>query len=410
MAEIAMPKDTVILIDRVNKSFKLPHEKKTSIKSIFVNIFNLKRTFEKQTVLKDISVEIKKGEFFGIVGRNGSGKSTLLKMLAGIYVPNKGNIRVEGKLIPFIELGVGFNPELTGRENVYLNGALLGISRKEMNIMYDEIVGFAELENFMDQALKNYSSGMQVRLAFSIAIQAKGDILLLDEVLAVGDAAFQKKCLDYFNELKREKHTVVLVTHDMNSVERFCDRAMLIEMGEIRMIGKSIDVAREYEEMFIREEINKKSPKHGGNIYADDPVQVIGTSVLQDGKKTKSITAFKDFTIRFLLKSEITTKAGFIGMYIKNYEGRVVLATDTKIDEKMIKLINNKQYEIDFKVENIFTNGTYTINIAGADETDGVTTVLIQKRPIDSFIVTGIEKYRDSIVHPKVSVSLKEKK
>lgn len=409
MAELDMPADTVILIDHVSKSFKLPHEKKTSVKSIFVNIFNLKRSFEKQEVLKDISVEIKKGDFFGIVGRNGSGKSTLLKMLAGIYVANKGNIRVKGKLIPFIELGVGFNPELTGRENVYLNGALLGISRKQMDELYDQIVSFAELENFMDQALKNYSSGMQVRLAFSIAIQAKGDILLLDEVLAVGDAAFQKKCLEYFNELKREKHTVVLVTHDMNSVERFCDRAMLIEMGEIKMIGKSADVAREYEEMFIREEIDRKSPKHDGNIYADDPVQVISTSVEQDGKKTKSIKAFKDFTIKFKLKSQIDAKDGFVGMYIKNYEGRVVLSTDTELLNKKIDLRKGKEFEVEFKVENILTSGTYTINISGGRETKGVNTVLIQKRPIDSFIITGVEKYRDSLVHPKVSLTIKDK-
>src|SRR5690606_7141480 len=153
-----------------------------------------RRKYEKQQVLKDINFEIKKGEFFGIVGRNGSGKSTLLKLLAGIYSPDSGHVQVNGKLVPFIELGVGFNPELTGRENVFLNGALLGFNRKEMESMYEEIVEFAELERFMDQKLKNYSSGMQVRLAFSIAIRAKADILVLDEVLAVGDEAFQKKC------------------------------------------------------------------------------------------------------------------------------------------------------------------------------------------------------------------------
>src|SRR5690606_31573026 len=157
-------------------------------------MFRGKRTYEKQQVLKNISFEIKKGEFVGIVGRNGSGKSTLLKLLAGIYSPDKGSIEVNGKLVPFIELGVGFNPELTGRENVFLNGALLGFNRKEMQAMYKDIVEFAELERFMDQKLKNYSSGMQVRLAFSIAIRAQSDILLIDEVLAVGDAAFQQKC------------------------------------------------------------------------------------------------------------------------------------------------------------------------------------------------------------------------
>src|SRR5437868_42900 len=173
MAELA------IKVDHVSKTFKLPHQKQSSIKSIFLNFFR-KRAYEQQRALKDVSFEVKKGEFFGIVGRNGSGKSTLLKLLAGIYAPNSGNIQVNGKLTPFIELGVGFNPELTGRDNVYLNGALLGFNRKEMDKLYPEIVEFAELERFMDQKLKNYSSGMQVRLAFSVAIRTQSDILLID--------------------------------------------------------------------------------------------------------------------------------------------------------------------------------------------------------------------------------------
>lgn len=202
--------DIAIKVNGVSKAFKLPHEKQNSVKGLFVNMFRGKRTFERQQVLKDISFDIKKGEFFGIVGRNGSGKSTLLKLMAGIYTPDKGHIQVNGKLTPFIELGVGFNPELTGRENVFLNGALLGFNRKEMEAMYDEIVAFAELESFMDQKLKNYSSGMQVRLAFSIAIRANTDILVLDEVLAVGDEAFQRKCFAYFAKLKQEKRQLFL--------------------------------------------------------------------------------------------------------------------------------------------------------------------------------------------------------
>ena len=221
-----------IKVTNVNKTFKLPHEKQNSIKGLFVNMFRRKRTYEKQHVLKDISFEIKKGEFFGIVGRNGSGKSTLLKLLAGIYSPDSGHIQVNGKLTPFIELGVGFNPELTGRENVFLNGALLGFSRKEMLAMYDEIVEFAELEKFMDQKLKNYSSGMQVRLAFSVAIRAETEILLVDEVLAVGDQSFQEKCYKFFAQIKNTGRTVILVTHDMGSVERFCDRVLLVDKSQ----------------------------------------------------------------------------------------------------------------------------------------------------------------------------------
>src|SRR5437868_892856 len=181
-------KEVAIKVQNVSKTFKLPHEKQNSLKSVFIHAFRSKRGYEIQEALKDVSLEVKEGDFFGIVGRNGSGKSTLLKLLAGIYEPNSGTIEVRGSLTPFIELGVGFNPELTGRENVYLNGALLGFTRKEMQAMYYDIVEFAELERFMDQKLKNYSTGMQVRLAFSISIRVKSDIILLDEVLSVGNA------------------------------------------------------------------------------------------------------------------------------------------------------------------------------------------------------------------------------
>jgi ABC-2 type transport system ATP-binding protein len=249
-----MTMKNAITVTNVWKSFKLPHEKNTGLKQALIN-FRPGKKYEVQDVLKGLNFNIKEGEFFGIVGRNGSGKSTLLKLLAQIYTPNQGEVSINGTLTPFIELGVGFNPELTGRENVFLNGSLLGFDRSETIKMYDDIVNFAELERFMDQKLKNYSSGMQVRLAFSIAIRAKTDILLIDEVLAVGDAAFQQKCFTYFEELKRTKTTVVLVTHDMGSVKQFCDRAALIEAGEITHIGKPEDVALEYENINYRSSI-----------------------------------------------------------------------------------------------------------------------------------------------------------
>ena len=210
-----MNEDVAIAVNNIHKTFRLPHDQHSGIKQYVLNLFRRNRVkgYEDQTVLKGINFEIKKGEFFGIVGRNGSGKSTLLKLLAGIYVPDKGSISINGTLVPFIELGVGFNPELTGRENVFLNGALLGFSRKQMEVMYDEIVDFAELEKFMDQKLKNYSSGMQVRLAFSIAIRANSDILVLDEVLAVGDEAFQKKCNEFFNKIKKDRSKTVVASH-----------------------------------------------------------------------------------------------------------------------------------------------------------------------------------------------------
>lgn len=237
----------VLSADHVSKSFKLPTEQATGLKQAVINWTRGVKGYKKQTVLKDVSFEVHQGEFFGIVGRNGGGKSTLLKLISQIYYPNDGEIRVHGKLVPFIELGVGFNPELTGRENVYLNGALLGFSREQVDAMYDDIVDFAELDEFMDQKLKNYSSGMQVRLAFSVAIKAQGDILVLDEVLAVGDEAFQRKCNDYFTEIKKDPtKTVILVTHDMSAIKRYCTRAMFIQDGVVAAIGDRETVAEQY--------------------------------------------------------------------------------------------------------------------------------------------------------------------
>ncbi|MBR2767250.1 ABC transporter ATP-binding protein [Candidatus Saccharibacteria bacterium] len=244
-----MENDIAISVKNLHKSFKLPTERAWGLKQAIFNRLKGVKGYKEQKVLNGISFDIHRNEFVGIIGRNGSGKSTLLKTLAKIYFPEKGSIDVNGNLIPFIELGVGFNYELSGRENIYLNGALLGFSNKEMDTMYDEIVDFAELRDFMDQKLKNYSSGMQVRLAFSIAIRAKGDILLLDEVLAVGDAAFQQKCNNYFAEIKG-KQTVILVTHSMENVRKYCTRAILIENGKIALDDSPEKVAKAYENLW----------------------------------------------------------------------------------------------------------------------------------------------------------------
>ena len=248
-------------VKHVSKSFRLPTEQANGIKQAFVNWTKGIKGYKEQHVLKDISFKVEKGDFFGIVGRNGSGKSTLLKIISQIYTPEKGTVKVNGTLIPFIELGVGFNPELTGRENIYLNGALLGFSKDEVSAMYDEIVEFAELEEFMDQKLKNYSSGMQVRLAFSIAIKAQGDILVLDEVLAVGDEAFQRKCDDFFSKIKKDKtKTVILVTHSMSSVRRYCNKAIMINQGEVASLGSIDEVVEAYTQLNL-EKLGRKEPE-----------------------------------------------------------------------------------------------------------------------------------------------------
>ena len=240
--------EVAIEVKNIHKEFVLLQNKSTTLKQAVVNIVkkNHKTIYK---VLDGVNFEINKGDFFGIIGRNGCGKSTLLKLIAGVYEPTAGNIYVHGGLTPFIELGVGFNPELSGRDNVYLNGAMLGFTRKQMTEMYDEIVAFAEIEPFIDQKLKNYSSGMQVRLAFSIAIKAENDILMFDEVLAVGDANFQEKCIKQFQRLKREGKTIVLVTHSMDTVEQFCNRVLLLNSGKVDFIGKPEDAVRRYNEL-----------------------------------------------------------------------------------------------------------------------------------------------------------------
>ncbi len=262
MSETADNREDAIVVKHVSKYFE-PSKGQRSIKQAVTGAFKSgdKHIAGGYWALKDVSFEIKKGDFFGIVGRNGSGKSTLLKMIAGIYSATKGEIHVDGKIVPFIELGVGFNMDLSGRDNVFLNGALLGFNRKEMTAMYNEIVAFAELEEHMDVKLKNFSSGMQVRLAFSIAIRAKSDILLIDEVLAVGDAAFQQKCFNYFEDLKREHKTVVFVTHGMDSVRRFCNKAVYIDNGKLTHVGTPAEIADVYLEENLESAQNLRHQK-----------------------------------------------------------------------------------------------------------------------------------------------------
>lgn len=243
-----LKKEVAVSICDVHKEFILPQHKNTTFKQTVVNIVKKNRKVT-QKVLDGVSFDIYKGDFFGIVGRNGSGKSTLLKLIAGVYAPTAGHIEINGGLTPFIELGVGFNFELSGRDNVFLNGALLGFDRKQMSEMYDEIVAFAELEPFMDQKLKNYSSGMQVRLAFSIAIKAENEIMIFDEVLAVGDANFQEKCIKQFERYKQEGKTIIFVSHAMETVAKFCNRVALLDYGKLDYIGEPEYAIKRYNEI-----------------------------------------------------------------------------------------------------------------------------------------------------------------
>ncbi|MCU9533744.1 polysaccharide ABC transporter ATP-binding protein [Streptococcus sp. CSL10205-OR2] len=339
-------KKVVLSVNSISKSFKLPTEASHSLRTSLVNYFKGVKGYTEQHVLDDISFQVEEGDFFGIVGRNGSGKSTLLKIISKIYTPESGTVEVNGKLVPFIELGVGFNPELTGRENVFMNGALLGFSRSEVDSMYEEIVSFAELNDFMDQKLKNYSSGMQVRLAFSIAIKAKGDILILDEVLAVGDEAFQRKCFDYFAQLKRENKTVILVTHSMEQVQRFCNKAMLIDKGHKMKVGSPLEIAQIYKELNgigVETESNNNTKKN--NIALSSYFKNINQENLE-------------FNFNLEIKQNIDDPVLTFTIHKDSGELLYRWVSDEEVDDPIS--IADSKINIKFLVQNIFPNGKFT--------------------------------------------------
>jgi ABC-type polysaccharide/polyol phosphate transport system ATPase subunit len=255
----------VVQVHRVSKVFPLPTARTTSMRERAQHPFRRTR-MERQYALRDVSLTIARGEFVGVIGPNGSGKTTLLKIIAGIYRPDSGGVHISGMLSPFIELGVGFNPELTARDNLRVNATLLGLTKEELDDRFDRIVAFAELERFVDQKLKNFSSGMQVRLAFSIAIHVEFDILLLDEVLAVGDEAFQQRCFATFEEMRGAGKTMILVSHSLPAVMRFCDRAVLLRHGHVVTVGSPRDVVETYLNL---EGLREPAPRTGVKARLD---------------------------------------------------------------------------------------------------------------------------------------------
>ena len=366
-----------IVVKNLKKSFSIPLEASSGIKQKLINALKGRKGYREFTPLDSISFTVKKGEFYGIVGKNGSGKSTLLKTLAGIYSPQAGLVATKGTLVPFIELGVGFNPELSGRENVYLNGALLGFSHAEVDTMYEEIVEFAELEDFMEERLKNYSSGMQVRLAFSIAIKAHGDILLLDEVLAVGDAAFQQKCYDYFETLRQEKQTVVLVTHDMNAVKRFCSKAMIISEGKIEKIGTPEEIAEIYTEKNIEQKKETKKEKRKDLFEYE----------ILDAKKAYSVGD----TVSLRVRCPKLVSPAFVNFSLV-YNGFVIADRNSKYNDKKDSLKQGKWFIFKTKLEGL-NGGRYDVHLTLHRTRDNK---LLEHKPrVFSFMVKGHDPSRD---------------
>jgi len=319
-----------VRISHVSKAFRLPHQRYSTLKERVLHPFQA-RTYDVLQAVNDVNLDVMPGEFFGIVGRNGSGKSTLLKCIAGIYNIDCGELTVRGRLSPFIELGVGFNMDLTARDNVMINAIMLGLTRKQARERFDEIIAFAQLEDFLDLRLKNYSSGMSVRLAFSVAIQVEAEILLIDEVLAVGDASFQQKCLDEFERLKRAGRTILFVTHDMGTIERFCDRAILLEKGRTVMIGGPTEVARRYNALNFGATVHRLTDGAGVTSRgATGPVSIVdGWFEDPDGARVAALASNEPCRACMEVRFNERLRDPIFGFTLRNEVGTTIFATTT---------------------------------------------------------------------------------
>ena len=383
-----MDQGIAIQAEHLSKTFILPHE---SINTIRERVFRFgkKRSYETFHALNDISFTVNKGEFFGILGRNGSGKSTLLKILAGIYTPDSGGVTVNGEVSPFLELGVGFNPELSGRDNIFLNATILGLQHAEILSKFDEIVAFSELERFLDQKLKNYSSGMQVRLAFSVAIHANKGILLMDEVLAVGDTNFQSKCISEFIRFKQEGNTVILVTHDTGVVQKYCDRAMLLKNGELQKIGdpEQVTSAYIYQNMYDEEkrrldELNREKDKQEIKVKSNIEVSPANAGITKKIAEIGGIDFFngvkenkntfeqgEDLVVRIYLKKNMEPSPLHLDVTIFNREANVIFGASTKNDGITAKSFIEQGFaDMEFRHLPLGKN-TYYLSVKLMDET-----------------------------------------
>ncbi len=360
-----MKEEAAISVKNINKHFKIHKDQKNTLRQLFASFLNQGKVKD-FTALEDISFEVFKGEFFGIVGRNGSGKSTLLKIISGIYAPDKGgSVKVKGKLVPFLELGVGFNMELTGRENVYLNGVILGMTREYIKKVFNNIVEFAELEEFIDEPVKNYSSGMLVRLAFSIAIQSDADIYVLDEILAVGDISFQRKCLRIFNDLKKQGKTVLYVSHSMESIEQFCDRAVLIEDHKVLKIGKPDEVTAIYQKLLAPKEEVTTDAETSDNRWGTKEVEITNIEVSSNGEIKNSFNSQENINIKidYYVNSDIESFA--IGIAFYKEDGTLLFGTNSLNRGEKLELKKGEKKSMDFQISaSFFPSDSYDITIA----------------------------------------------
>ncbi len=383
-----------IEVEGLEKAFQIPHHQVQTFKERALHPFR-RTEHDELRVLRGIDFDVRAGEFFGIVGRNGSGKSTLLKCLAGIYASDRGTIRVAGRVSPFIELGVGFNPDLAARDNVVINAVMMGLTPREARARFDDIIGFAELEPFVEMKLKNYSSGMQVRLAFAVMVQSGSEILLIDEVLAVGDAAFQQRCLDEFYRLKREGRTIVLVTHDMATVERFCHRAMLLTGGEIDLIGDPHAVGRRYIERNFenyrgREPEDAAEPAQRAEISAvwlEDP----------DGRRVDSIQHATRLHLHALIEAQAHVPEPIVDFWVDDERGTRLFATSTRPWDESPPLAPGERLHVRVTLDNRLANGRYHVGCSLLSGRAALDIAALDNRAAD-FVVFNADRVYGSVL------------
>jgi len=362
--------DVIVSVEDIGKVFRIPKERTRSLKALVLSSWR-KRGYLRFEAIEKVDFEIHRGEFFGIIGQNGSGKSTLLKILAGIYVPTRGKVKIDGHLSPFIELGVGFNPELTARENVFVNGAILGMTRAEITEKFDEIIRFAELEQFVDQKLKNFSSGMLVRLAFSVAIRARAEILLIDEVLAVGDANFQQKCYDVFRRLKAEGKTIIFVSHDLASIKEFSDRVLLLNKGKTYGIFSAAEAIARYSEL-NQQRITTALEKFGNVQEREDQrnlPHVKNVELLNSaGERIRAISRHEALRVRLTVANpgELPLAVG-VAIY-RTADNFYCFGTNTNVDD--VELKPEKTITVDIEYPKFpLQRGSYDITVGVFDPT-----------------------------------------
>jgi ABC-type polysaccharide/polyol phosphate transport system ATPase subunit len=357
---VAPPRSPVVIEARgIEKTFRVPEHRMDTFKERVTHPFT-RVEYRELRALRDISFDVHSGEFFGIVGQNGSGKSTLLKILASIYAPDAGKVRMAGRLAPFIELGVGFNPELTARENTVINGVLMGLSKREARRRLDAVLEFAELEEFVELKLKNYSSGMMVRLAFAIMVQAEADIMLVDEVLAVGDAAFAQRCMDVFEQKRRAGATVVLVTHDMTTVQSVCDRAMVLDLGELQHVGDPEQAALQYYRLNFAQ---LRRPDMPLDAVPDFNAKVVHARLLDDaGEPVDNIAAGEPLVLDVLLQARRELVAPRFVLHVSHADGTLVFEVRTQLDaEHSAPVAEGAQVRLSGRIENPLAPGSYAI-------------------------------------------------